>query len=93
MSLSVLSSCELGAAAEDMCHGLCMLLAQPAFWILHSVVDLVCHCPELAPQSLSHSVYVLRGGFAAYLFVIVAECLQDSKVFVALVYVIYLTLW
>ena len=28
----------------DMCHGFCMLLAQPASGILHSAVDLVCHC-------------------------------------------------
>ena len=27
-----------------MSHGVCMLLAQPASGILHSVVDLVCHC-------------------------------------------------
>ena len=47
---------------------------------------------ELASQNPPHSVFVLGGGFAGYLFVIVAERLQDSKVFVALVYVIYLTL-
>ena len=47
---------------------------------------------ELALQSLPHSVSVLGCGFATYLFVIVAECLQDSIVFVAIVYVIYLTL-
>ena len=35
---------ELAAAAGDMSHGLCVLLAQPASGILHSVVDLVCHC-------------------------------------------------
>ena len=28
---------------------------------------------ELAPQNLPHSVSVVRGGFAAYLFVIVVE--------------------
>ena len=44
MSLSVLGSCELAAAAEDMCHSFCMLLAQPASGIFHSVVNLVCHC-------------------------------------------------
>ena len=55
-----------------------------------------CHlvlAKELSPQNPPHLVFVLGGGFAVYLFVIVAEGLQDSKVFVALVYVIYLTLW
>ena len=48
---------------------------------------------ELALQNLPHSISEVSSGFAAYLFVIVADRLQDSKVFVALVYVIYLTLW
>ena len=43
---------------------------------------------ELALQNPPHSVSLLRGGFAEYLFVIVAKRLQDAKVFVALVYVI-----
>ena len=41
---SVLGPRELVAATDDLCHGICMLLAQPASGILHSVVDLVCHC-------------------------------------------------
>ena len=40
---------------------------------------------------LLESLLLLGGGFAVFL--IVSECLQDSKVFGALVYVIYLTLW
>ena len=44
MSLSILGPCKLTAAADDMHHGLCMLLAQPASWILLSVVDLVRLC-------------------------------------------------
>ena len=38
MSLSVLDTCELAAAADYIGHGLCMLLVQLATWILHSVV-------------------------------------------------------
>ena len=53
MSLSALGPCELAATAGDMCHGFCMLLAQPASWILHSVVDLVCHCPGVEGLLLS----------------------------------------
>ena len=44
MSIIVLSPCELAAAADVMCHGLYVVLAQPASRILHSVIDLVCHC-------------------------------------------------
>ena len=47
---------------------------------------------ELAPQNPLHSVFVLGGGVLAYIFVIIDKWLQDSKVVVALVYVIYLTL-
>ena len=47
MSLCVLGPCELVAAADDMCHGFSMLLAQSASEILHSMVDLVCHCPDV----------------------------------------------
>ena len=54
MSLSVLSPCDLAAAADDMCHGLCMLNAQAASEILHSVVDLVCHCPEAESLLLNY---------------------------------------
>ena len=53
MSLSVLNPCELTAATGDMCHGFWMLFAQPAFQILHSVVDLVCHCPGIEGLLLS----------------------------------------
>ena len=53
VSLCVLGPCELAAAAGDMSHGLCMLLAQPASGILHSVVDLVCHCPGVEGLLLS----------------------------------------
>ena len=52
-SFSVLGSCKLDAAADDMCYGLCMLLAQPASGILHSVVDFVCHCPGVEGLFLS----------------------------------------
>ena len=41
MSFSVLGPCELAATTDDMCHGFCMLFAQPASWILHSVVVIV----------------------------------------------------
>ena len=54
VSLSVLSPCDLAAAADDMCHGLCMLNAQAASEILHSVVDLVCHCPEAESLLLNY---------------------------------------
>ena len=53
MSLSVLGPCEFAAATGDMCHGFCMLFAQPASWILHSVVDLACHCPGVEGLLLS----------------------------------------
>ena len=53
MSLSVPGSCELAAAADDMCHGFRTLLAQPASGILHSVLDLVCHCPGVEGLLLS----------------------------------------
>ena len=53
MSLHVLDLCELAAAAGDMSHGLCMMLAQLASGILHSVVDLVCHCPGVEGLLLS----------------------------------------
>ena len=43
LTLSVLSSLELAAADDDMCHSLCMLFAQPASGILYSGVNLVCH--------------------------------------------------
>ena len=43
-SLSVLGPGELAATTGDMCHNFCMLLAQPASWILLSVVDLVRLC-------------------------------------------------
>ena len=48
---------------------------------------------EVAFQNLPHLISVLKGDFAAHLFVIFVEWLQDFKAFVALVYVIYLTLW
>ena len=53
MSLSLINPSELAAAADDMCHGLCMLLAKPVSGILHSVIDLVCHCPGVEGQLLS----------------------------------------
>ena len=53
VSLSGLGSCEFAAVADDMCHCLCKLLAQPASGILHSVVDLVCHCPGVEDLLLS----------------------------------------
>ena len=53
LSLSEPGPCELAAAADDMCHGLCMLLTQPAFGVLHSVVDLVCYCPGVEGLLLS----------------------------------------
>ena len=53
MSFRVLDPCDLAAAAGDMSHGLCMLLAQLASGILHSVVDLVCHCPGVEGLLLS----------------------------------------
>ena len=53
VSLSVFNPCELATAAGDMCHGFCMLFAQPASWILHSVVDRVCHCPGVEGLLLS----------------------------------------
>ena len=55
VSLSVLGPCEVAATTGDMFHGFCMLFAQPAFWILHSVVDLVCHCPGVEGLLLSSS--------------------------------------
>ena len=45
MPLHVLGPCKLAAAAGDMSSGFCMLFAQPESGILHSVVELVCHCP------------------------------------------------
>ena len=45
LCFSVLGPCKLDVFAVDMCHGFCILFAQPASWILHSVVDLVCHYP------------------------------------------------
>ena len=53
MSLSVIGSCELVASAGDMRHNLCMLLAQPVFGILHSVVNLVYQCPGVEDLLLS----------------------------------------
>ena len=53
LSFSVIGPCELAAAADDMRHGLCMLLAQPTFGMLHSVVDLVCHWPGVEGLLLS----------------------------------------
>ena len=53
MSLSLLGLCELAAATGDLCHGFCMLFAQPASWILDNVVDLVCHCPGVEGLLLS----------------------------------------
>ena len=47
------SPCKLAAATDDMCHSLCMLLTLPASGILHSVVDLVCHCPGVEGLLLS----------------------------------------
>ena len=55
MSLSVISSWELAAVVDDMCHGPLMLLAQPASGIVHSMVDLVCHCPGV--RNLLFSCY------------------------------------
>ena len=59
MSLSVLGFCELAAVADYMCQGFCMLFAQPASWILHSVVDLVCHCPGVESLLLSAMIRAL----------------------------------
>ena len=39
-----LSTYSVAAAADGMCHGLCMLLAQPASRNLHSVIGLEGHC-------------------------------------------------
>ena len=39
VSFSVLGPCELATASDDMCHGICMLLAQPA-WCGRSGVPL-----------------------------------------------------
>ena len=54
-------------------------------------------CLVLAREHAVHnppqSVFVLKGGVSVCLFVIVAECLQDSNAFVAHAYVIYPTLW
>ena len=179
VSLSALSLCELADTADDICHGLCMLLAQcgrsrmllswcwrtafelpwseprfllwyciywdrdvlamsatsgtPLHWVrrhaeafytrrqlhqafsmllwgaciqslaghflfsadigleallflAHNIFEVL--AKDYAPKNLLHSISVLRRGFSANLFVIVAEWLQASKVFVALVYVI-----
>ena len=53
LNVNVLGSCELAAVADGMCHGFCMLFAQPASGILHSVVDLICHCPGVEKVHLS----------------------------------------
>ena len=53
MSLGVLGPCELAADADDMCHGLCMLLVQTASGRLQSVVHLVRHCPGVESLLLS----------------------------------------
>ena len=53
LSFSVLGPYKLAATTGDMCHGFCTLFAQPASWILHSVVDLVCHCPGVESLLLS----------------------------------------
>ena len=53
MSLSAIISCKLAAAVGDMFPGLCMLLAQPTYRILHSVVDSVCHCTGVESLLLS----------------------------------------
>ena len=53
VSLSVLDPCELVAATGDMCYGFCMLFAQPEFWILHRVVDIVYHCLSVEGLLLS----------------------------------------
>ena len=47
VSFSLFGFCKLAAAAGNMYHGFCMLFAQPASWILHSVVDLVWHWPAV----------------------------------------------
>ena len=54
VSFSEFGPCELAATAGDKCHSFCMLLAQPASGILHSVVDLVCHCPGVKGLLLSY---------------------------------------
>ena len=53
VSLILLGPCKLDEAADNMCNGFCMLFVQPASGILHSVVDLVCHCPGVDSLLLS----------------------------------------
>ena len=59
MSFSVFGPCELAAAAGDMCHGFCMLLAQPASWPLHSVVVVVVAAAAAAAAAVMVLVLVL----------------------------------
>ena len=44
MSRSVPGLRKLAAAADDIFRCLCMLLAQQASGVYHSVVGLICHC-------------------------------------------------
>ena len=48
MSLSIIRLCEFAAAADNMFHGLSMLLAQSASKSLQSVVILLHHCSSVA---------------------------------------------
>ena len=41
------------SVAGDVCQGFCLLFAQPASWVLHSVVDIVLHCPGVHGLLLS----------------------------------------
>ena len=51
---------DLGVIVSDnMYHGLCMLLTQPASGILHSVVDLMCQGPGVEGQLLSSNDQIL----------------------------------
>ena len=72
------------------------LTTAAGYWITEAVkvfIAVTLFLRELGFQYPPHSVSVLKGGFAGYLFVILAKIMQDSKVIVAFVYVIYLPLW
>ena len=43
----------LKVAIDDDDEGLCMLLAKPAYRILHSMVDIACHCTSVKDLLLS----------------------------------------
>ena len=72
MFFSGLGSCKFAAAADDMCHCLCMLVAQPESGILRSVVDLLCHCSGV--EGLFFSCHDQS------LVVVVAEVVVEKKV-------------